>query len=448
MPRLSLRKQVLKELETIINKRKSASLLQTAMVDDSDSDMEDLNVLDDTITGLLEEAHKSVSSKRYLLNRGRYRKGFSATTFERDLAEDDNDDGTPPWLSDDEFLQKYRMHRDSFKAILSLIKDNPAFHLKWKKKQAPVEYQLLVFLFYIGTSGSGASFPRCRQMFGIGRGTCKYFIERVSKAIRSLRNQVITWPNRQERVQIARRFRNKYDFINLIAIADGTLFPLTYQPESDDAPDYHGRKFAYSMTCMIVNDDNKKIRFYLSGFPGCVHDNRVYSHTPLFQNPNDYFGNNFYLLSDSAISNSSSVVASFVCPKGHKLPERQEQFNTLLGRARVLSEHTIGMLKGRFQILKSMPMVINNSKKSVKRILRIIDCCVILHNLLIDTGDIIPPDWIEKEQDDSDEEDDDCSDVGTEIGEYNMINQVQNGNDDRRQRCMDYFTDMGLLSNE
>ena len=154
------------------------------------------------------------------------------------------------------------------------------------------------------------------------------------------------------------------------------------------------------------------------------------------------------MLSDSAISNSSSVVASFVCPKGHKLPERQEQFNTLLGRARVLSEHTIGMLKGRFQLLKSMPMVINNSKKSVKRILRIIDCCVILHNLLIDTGDIIPPDWIEKEQDDSDEEDDDCSDVGTEIGEYNMINQVQNGNDDRRQRCMDYFTDMGLLSNE
>jgi hypothetical protein len=147
-------------------------------------------------------------------------------------------------------------------------------------------------------------------------------------------------------------------------MADGTLFPLT--PQSADAPDYHGHKYPYSMTTMIVNDDQKKIWYYLSGFPGCVHDNRVYRHTPFFQDPDSYFGSNFYLLSDSAIANSGSVVSSFKCPKGHKLPEVQEKFNTLLGKARVISEHMIGMLiKGRFQILKSMPMVINDTKHSV-----------------------------------------------------------------------------------
>jgi hypothetical protein len=115
---------------------------------------------------------------------------------------------------------------------------------------------------------------------------------------------------------------------------------------------------------------------------------------------------------------------------------------------RVLSEHTIGMLKGRFPFLKSIsPMVIDNSKKSVKRILRIIHCCVILHNLLIYTGDEIPSDWIEIDDSDEDNDsDDECSDVGLEVGEYNMIDGVSKDNDDRRQRCMEYFINMvGLL---
>jgi hypothetical protein len=67
----------------------------------------------------------------------------------------------------------------------------------------------------------------------------------------------------------------------------------------------------------------------------------------------------------------------------------------------------------------------------------VIDCCVILHNLLIETGDEIPDDWIE---DDSDSGSDCGSDVGYEVGEYNMIND-----DDRRERCIEYFINMGLL---
>ena len=433
MPRYSLRRQVLNELENELGVRKHKELLRGT---DEDSDLEDCYVIHDYLTKTIEQAHEYVSSKRYLF-RNKYRKGFAAATFERDLCEDDSEDGTPPWLSDEEFLQKYRMHRDSFKTILSLIKDHTIFIKKYRRKQTPVSYQLLVFLFYIGKAGSGASYPQCRQTFGIGRGTCQFFIERVCTAIRSLRERVIYWPNRQERIQIARRFRDKYDFVNVIAVADGTLFPLTYAPESSDAPDYHGRKYQYSMTTMIVNDDQKRIRYYLAGFPGCVHDNRVYNNTPLFQEPESYFGNNFYLLSDSALTNSNSVVSSFKCVKGQKLTSIQEDFNTLLGRARVLAEHTIGMLKGRFQILKSIPMVITNKKKSVKRILRVIDCCVILHNLLIETGDEIPDDWIE---DDSDSGSDCGSDVGYEVGEYNMIND-----DDRRERCIEYFINMGLL---
>jgi hypothetical protein len=352
----------------------------------------------------------------------------------------------PPWLTDEEFLQKYRMHRDSFKMIVSLINNHPAFQSRGRKKQAPVEHQLMVFLYYIGVSGSGASFPRCRQVFGIGRGTCNDYRKRVVAALRSLSERVVRWPDDRERKTIAKRFMKQYDFINCIAVADGTLFPLTYEPESTDAPDYHGRKHQYSLTTMIVCDDQKKIRYYLAGFPGCVHDNRVYKNTELFKNPAAYFGRVYYLLSDSALTNSPTVVSSFKCANGHQLQVMEEQFNTLLAKPRIISEHTIGMLKGRFQILKSIPMKITNARKSVKRILRVIDCCIILHNLLIDNGDDqIPLDWLDKENDEEDsDEDDNISNVGDAIGEYDFGLPVQE-DDERGHRCISYFRDMGML---
>jgi hypothetical protein len=133
--------------------------------------------------------------------------------FERDLKEDDEADGTPPWLTDEEFVQKYRMHCDSFRMIVSLINNHPAFQSRGEKKQAPVEHQLMVFLYYIGVSGSGASFPTCRQVFGIGRGTCNDCRKRVVAALRSLSDRVVRWPDERERKVIAKRFMKQYDFI-------------------------------------------------------------------------------------------------------------------------------------------------------------------------------------------------------------------------------------------
>ena len=57
---------------------------------------------------------------------------------------------------------------------------------------------------------------------------------------------------------------------------DGTLLPLVFEPLSDDAADYHGRKFQYSLTVLVINDDKQRIRAYLAGYPGSTHDNRLW----------------------------------------------------------------------------------------------------------------------------------------------------------------------------
>ena len=92
------------------------------------------------------------------------------------------------------------------------------------------------------------------------------------------------------------------------------------------------------------------------------------------------------MLSDSTLENCNFVVSAYKKPPLHPMIREYERFNTKLERARISAEHTIGILKGRFCWLKHIIMKISKDKSIMLRILKYIDCCVILHNLLIKLG--------------------------------------------------------------
>ena len=84
-------------------------------------------------------------------------------------------------------------------------------------------------------------------MFGIGRHSAELYRCHCVKVIPSLGPDEISWPDETEREEIAKHIMAKYGWLQCIAVADGTLFPLTYAPQSKDAPDYHGWKHMYSL---------------------------------------------------------------------------------------------------------------------------------------------------------------------------------------------------------
>ena len=87
--------------------------------DEVDSDLEDLETLIDLS---VDSAVSRVSNSRYLF-RGNYRSSVPVS-FTRDLST--GGEFETPWLTD-EFLEKYRMRRDSFQQLVGLIKDHPVF---------------------------------------------------------------------------------------------------------------------------------------------------------------------------------------------------------------------------------------------------------------------------------------------------------------------------------
>jgi hypothetical protein len=101
------------------------------------------------------------------------------------------------------------------------------------------------------------------------------------------------------------------------------------------------------------------------------------------------------MLGDSAFENLWFIVAAYRKPAGVSIPREHEVFNDSKKGLRVISEHTIGILKGRFPWLRSIRCRIDANEKSLKRILEYIDCTMILHNLLMVRKDEIPVEWMD-----------------------------------------------------
>lgn len=111
------------------------------------------------------------------------------------------------------------------------------------------------------------------------------------------------------------------------------------------------------------------------GYPGSVHDARVFRTSPLFQNLENKC-NNYHLLGDSAYPCLKNLLTPFK-DRG-QLTRRQQNYNTLLSSNRYVVEHCFGLIKQRFRQLYHIKL------RSIEEIVHFIRACIVLHNLCID----------------------------------------------------------------
>jgi hypothetical protein len=389
MPRLSKRKRFLRDYKVAIDARlSSAALLKRCGLKrpcvSTLSDMAHIN------------RYKVLSAQRYLFREGAYRK----RTFKglRDCLYDKNE------MTEDEFLVQFRVTRTAFFEVLAEIDGDHVFCSgKSRIRQAPIAYQLLVFLVFLGTEGDGSSNVKVKNLLRpLGRGTVDLFKKRIAQAIINLETAVVFWPEEDERREIAQRFQKDYVFPNCVAVGDGTLMGLAFKP-SVAGEDYNARKGGYSINTLIVNDDQTRIRYYHIGNCGTDHDFRVMKRTRLYRKAREFFCHNQYMLTDSAIEPRWFIVPAFKKLPNQEMPDDQVRFNDFLKVPRVTSENTIGRLKGRFPQLKCLRPRITG-KKSMRRIICFVRAAIVLHNLLIEHPP--PEDWVDEdflELDDDDE---------------------------------------------
>jgi len=262
--------------------------------------------------------------------------------------------------------KKYRMSRRLLDEVTKRIQDNDVFTEQNKgPNQREVKHQLMVLLQFLGKEGECNASQR--NTFKISAGSCQKYRERAVEALVSIRDDYIKWPDEKERKEIAKRIENEFTLPNCVSLMDGTLANLAITPRSSDKSDYKGRKYGYTLTIMVINDDKRVIRAYLSGFPGSSHDNRVWSNMDHCQNPHKYFLKHEYILCDTAFVPSDHAIPAYKCEPGFLQDPDEQRFNTALASPRVISEHCMGIWKGRFPWLRNIRMIITDDPKSLKK---------------------------------------------------------------------------------
>ena len=182
-----------------------------------------------------------------------------------------------------------------------------------------------------------------------------------------------------------------------------------------------------SMATLVMCDSMCCIMYYVAGWPGSAHDNRVFHNSHMYQNPTNYFTPQQYLLNDLVYECHPFIVSMYKRPQGSSIPHEQEMFNMALLKPQVESEHAIGMWKGRFPWLHSILMIMKQStqKHDLSSILEVIDSCVILHNFLIEQNEEILDDWMN----------DEASDIGDAMSDMDELNLPLGAAEPNGQRC-------------
>ncbi|ETN17230.1 hypothetical protein PPTG_21631 [Phytophthora nicotianae INRA-310] len=298
-------------------------------------------------------------------------------------------------MSNENFRLNFRMNRQYFTAVCQLITNHDVFcSVPGKQPRMRVEIHLMALLKMLGSlDGYGLS----ADFLSVGSHTPESLLtRRAMEALLSYKNAVICWPDAVERREISARIENVSGFPCCVGLIDGTLFPLRTRPQKH-GEDYYSRKASYAINGLVVSDDKCRIRYENVGWPGSSHDNRVWRNCKLARNREQHFNMNEYLLGDSAYQPSNVMVSSYKTIRGGQLSTKEEGFNSQLAKIRIRVEHCIGMLKGRFPLLKALRCRLRN-KKEKQDTIQLIQSAMILHNMAI--GDPMPDDWVVRESDD------------------------------------------------
>lgn len=240
--------------------------------------------------------------------------------------------------------------------------------------QTPLEDRLLMFLWYMASLDKYAAIA---DRFGTSESTALYAIHNFITFINDyLLDAVILWPTPPEMQEIKDMYFELKGFPGIIGFIDGTHIPI--KRPSERGIDYYNRKDFYSIVLQAVVREDLRFIDIFAGFPGKVHDARVFRHSKLFENGPELCGDG-HLLGDSAYPNLSWLLTPFR-DNGH-LTEVQTHYNYTHSSIRSTVERAFGLLKGRFTRLKYLDQ--NDTKLMVKAI--VTGC--ILHNICILNND-------------------------------------------------------------
>ncbi|KAK5647836.1 hypothetical protein RI129_002728 [Pyrocoelia pectoralis] len=199
-----------------------------------------------------------------------------------------------PQFTNEQFSTHFRVSRHVSQHLAQRFGASEYYHQEGDSVKVTPLKCILVFLWFAGNEA--VSYRDVADRFGISQSTLFKIIRRVINFLSNLSSEVIVWPTDDEKNEIEAWFRNK-NFVGVIGAIDGTHIKIDKPAEDPDS--YLNRKHFFSVQAQVVCDHKRRIRDIFVGYPGSVHDARVFRTSPLCTSLPNKCGD-LYILGDSA----------------------------------------------------------------------------------------------------------------------------------------------------
>ncbi|KAJ8915701.1 hypothetical protein NQ315_000635 [Exocentrus adspersus] len=340
--------------------------------------------------------------------------GDSDFMSDSDMSSDDDFEVTEPRIkneqyleetveaySDEVFFEHFRLSKDTTQRIGEKYSTSQYFHDgSGQYGKLSAWHQVLIFLWYIGHQT--ASYRDVGDRFNVTISSVNRIVQRLTLFLSNLSIDIIKWPNEAEKRLSEEHFRAN-GFPNIIGAIDGSHIKI--DRPINDPHSYINRKGYYSIQMQAVCDHKRKIIDVFIGYPGSVHDSRVFRNSPL-QNSLEAKCGRYFILGDSGYPLQGNLLTPYK-DRGN-LTRRQQNYNIKLAKNRYVIEHNFGILKQKFRQLYHCKL------RSPRLIIHLIRAACVLHNIAINDEFIlneeeilnqIPVDNVQPEDPDSEDDD-------------------------------------------
>ena len=280
-----------------------------------------------------------------------------------------------------------------------------------------VEERVAVTIWKLATN---VEYRTLSALFGLGRSTvCTVVVETCHAIATHLLPQYVKIPQGNKLREIVDGFETCWGFPQAAGAIDSSHIPIIRPDEC--ASDYYNRKGYYSIIVQAMVDFCGLFMDVCIGWPGKVHDARVFVNSTLYQR-----GRSETLFPSWKRAISGVQVISYGCnitlyimiyilqvplvvlgdPAYPSLPwlmkpylenehtsRGEKLFNYRQSRARMVVENAFGRLKGRWRCLFKRLDV------KLKNVTSVVAACLVLHNMCEMYGDFCLDEWTERSSD-------------------------------------------------
>ena len=284
-------------------------------------------------------------------------------------------------FTESDWMENFRMGRHTFMYVCNQLRPYIKRKSTILREPISVEKRVAVTIWRLATN---VEYRTIGHLFGISRASVCCIVQEVCKEIvHVLMPKYIKWPKGDEIQDIVDVFEHKWGYPQCGGAIDGSHIPIIAPQQFHT--DFFNRKGWHSIILQGVVDGKYRFMDITVGWPGSVHDARVFTNSDIYHMGQDdgLFSSigkmldgieiPVHIIGDPAYPLLKWLMKAY--SDTGRLTVEQLTFNYRLSRARNVIENAFGRLKGRWRCL------LKRNDCSLELVKVQVSACCTLHNI-------------------------------------------------------------------